>query len=93
MRAIYPGATKIKRHEYRHWAIDLVIYEEDRWIAMCFPPDQMEGHRLAHFSTTQLALAAAKLYINRAIEDATVEPPKKPRGTKRGKRKKKAVPA
>lgn len=90
MRALYPGAYFLRRHEYRDWPIDVVSYDELSWVAMCFPPGQLDGHRLAPFDTVKLALAAAKIYIDNEIENATVEPPAaKKRGTKRPSRKKK----
>ena len=89
MRALYPGAYFLRRHEHRGWPIDIVSYDELSWVAMCFPPGQLDGHRLAPFDNVKLALAAAKLYIDSSLETATVEPPSKKRGTKRPSRKKK----
>lgn len=92
MRAVYPGALQIKRYEHRSWAVDVVIYDDYNWVALCFPPGSMESQRLAPFSHPDSAFSAAKLHIDEVIRGSTVEPPK-PKGTKRPKRKKKKDPA
>ena len=93
MRALYVGASHVKRYEHRHFAIDVVTYDDEQWIAYVFGPG-VDGKRLAPFSSWQGAIAVAKLHVDHYVNSlaATTEneqPPAKPRNAKRSRKRKK----
>lgn len=92
MRALYAGASQVRRYEHRQYEIDVVTYEEDHWIAYVFGPG-VDGKRLSPFSTAQAAVSIAKLHVDQFIE--SLKPPPeddekpKPRNAKRSRKRKK----